>query len=379
MRYLFTTTPGFSHVTPLVPLAHAAQLAGHQVLFAVSGPALRAVTEAGLPAVEAAPGQDVTRPYITLATTAVEREMSVEETMDRVFAAFGEIGDMLLDGVEDTARTWGADAVLHPPMLPAGLVAARNTGVPAVVHGLGLRHPSFPLRGRAAAVHEGSAHPDAEISLGPDSLERVSPTAPRGESPYPVLTMRPSSYNGGGELPSWALRRGERRRIVVTLGSVAAHSGQAELLSALVRGTAELGVEVVLTSGGADLSALIGEPPPHVRAVDWIPLSALLPTCDGVVHHGGMGTMFAALGAGVPQVIVPTTKGDALSNARVLTERGAGLELAPADVAVDSVAKTVGALLDTPAPRAASQEVAAEMAAMPSPAATVASLAALLS
>ncbi|RPK83962.1 MULTISPECIES: glycosyltransferase [Streptomyces] len=386
MRFLFTTTPGFSHTVPLVPLAHAARLAGHQVLFAAGGPALRAAAHAGLSAVDAAPGTDVTAPYIALASSGSEPGLSVGEVMNRVFGAFGEIGDLMLPGLVRIARDWQADVVLYPPMLPAGILAARAAGSLAVVHGIGLRHPLFPLPSDVvppvvaeAGVTSLPLHPDVELSLGPESLEKINPTAPTGETLHRLLDLRPSTYNGGGQVPAWALTRPERPRVLVTMGSVPTHNNsQGELLGRIIRGTERLDAEIVVTTGGSDLPALLGELPERVRLVeDFLPLSAVLPSCAAAVHHGGMSTMFAALTAGVPQLIVPTTKGDARSNGVVLEQRGAGTVLDPAECTADAVGDAIGALLSEPSFRAVSQDVSTELAAMPDPGVVVDRLAAL--
>ncbi|RKN11549.1 glycosyltransferase [Streptomyces radicis] len=384
MRLLFTTTPGFSHTTPLLPLAHGARLAGHRVLVVAGGPALRAAADSGLPTVDAVPHDDVTRPYAALAAAAAERDIPPDETMRLVFGAFGEISAMMLEGLVAAARRWGADAIVYTPMLSSGPIAARAVGARAVLHGMGLRHPAFPATpalieaaGRRYGVDAADLRPDAELVLAPASLERVNPAAPPPDAAVPTLPTRPGPDNGGGRVPGWALSRGRRPRVVVTLGSVPSHTdGRQDVMAAALTGLADLGVEAVLTTGGAALDTL-GPLPPWARAVGFVPLTSLLPSCDAVVHHGGMGTMFSALAAGVPQVIVPTTSGDALSNAEVVEKRGTGLGLMPAALSPASLAAAVGELLDEPRHRAASREVAAELTAMPHPG-TVADLLAAL-
>ncbi|MFU4573628.1 nucleotide disphospho-sugar-binding domain-containing protein [Pseudomonas aeruginosa] len=45
--------------------------------------------------------------------------------------------------------------------------------------------------------------------------------------------------------------------------------------------------------------------PNHVLQRAYAPLGALLPSCAGLVHPGGIGAMSLALAAGVPQVLLP--------------------------------------------------------------------------
>ncbi|NGO67569.1 glycosyltransferase [Streptomyces boncukensis] len=372
MRFLFTSTPAFSQTTPLIPLAQAARLQGHQVLFAAGGDSLPTAAEAGLPVLDAAPDADVTAPYRRFAATAMEREPTYAETMELLSDAFAEIGETLLPGLEAAARDWRADVVLYPPMLPAAGLAARAAGSLAVLHEIGLRHPPFPLRGARARESGESAAPvpDAGVALGPDSLERFNSMVRPGDAPpYPVLPMRPGTHNGGGPVPTWALRAGSRPRVLLTMGSVPEHvRAQGPLLAELAKGAeGALDAEVVVTTLGTGVGREPGASGERRRAVDFLPLGALLPTCAAVVHHGGMSTMLSALAAGVPQVIVTTTRGDALSNAEAVRQRGAGVRLEPSACSAGAAGEAVRAVVRDPAYRAASVRVAAELAARPGP------------
>jgi EryCIII-like glycosyltransferase len=51
--------------------------------------------------------------------------------------------------------------------------------------------------------------------------------------------------------------------------------------------------------------AQLGPLPASVHAHPSVPLTAALPQCAAIVHHGGAGTCLAALTAGAPQVIIP--------------------------------------------------------------------------
>ncbi|MFG3254474.1 nucleotide disphospho-sugar-binding domain-containing protein [Streptomyces sp. NPDC048172] len=379
MRYLFTTMPGGSHLFPMVPLIRAARLAGHDVLVATSGGAARLGVTAGLPVVDVAPGRGTDVLMDKLTTDTLQPDLPDEQLMELMGVAMREIGDRMADGIVETARAWGAEALVYEPGLATGLIAARALGIPAAVHGVGLRHPTYwgmyYLGGIAErlGLDEPPLHPDAEVTYSPASLEALNDAPGEDESVVDVLPMRLRPYNGASVIPPWALTPGARPRVVATMGSAPATGGEGYLLTDIVRGTERLDVELVVTAGKSELSALPDPLPAHVRLVDWLPLSELLPTCDAVVHHGGMGTMYTAYATGVPQITVPPSGGSPAAH-EVTERRGAGVTLLPRDVTPDSVAKAVREVLAAPGYRAASREVAAEMAAMPEPSAVVARL-----
>ncbi|MFF8608930.1 nucleotide disphospho-sugar-binding domain-containing protein [Streptomyces sp. NPDC015346] len=388
MRYLFTTIPGPSHVLPMVPLAHAALAAGHEVLFATSGEAaLRTAKSAGLHTFAVDDGQ-AAAPYEEMARkvseTTITSDLPINELIGYFAGVFAEVGSRMADALIEAGRTWGADAVVYPPPHVGGLLAARALGIPAVLHGIGTRRPTF---GPALAALRPTAErlgvtelPEAEveIDLSPASLETIHQDTPHQARAGHTLPMRYIAYTGGAVLPDWLLQRGPRPRVAVTLGSLPAIYGDGALLREIIEGARELDVELVVTTGGAELSALPSPLPPYVRVVDWLPLKALLATCDAVVHHGGMGSVYASLDAGVPQLAIPVTGTDSVANAQVAVARGAGRLLDIADARAATVASALREVLHTPSYREAGRQVSAEMRAMPAPATVVAELSALL-
>jgi UDP:flavonoid glycosyltransferase YjiC (YdhE family) len=97
----------------------------------------------------------------------------------------------------------------------------------------------------------------------------------------------------------------------------------------------------------------------------------VLPRCAAVVCHGGAGTMLGALAHGLPLLMLPRGA-DQHDNARRVVAAGAGLELA--EVTPRAGAAAVERL---PALRPPAERIAAEIAALPAPAAAVARLEAL--
>lgn len=383
MRIMFTTTPTFSHTTPMVPLAQAARLAGHQVLFAGSGVTLKTAAGAGLPVIDAGRGQDLQEIHRSFVSDPANHALPSDEAVRAFVGMMSRIGQAMLPSLVDAARGWQADVVVTPAWLPWGALAARAAGALSVLHGIGLRYPMVPWMAmqppefvRELGVTEFPEHCDAEVALAPASLERFSPTAP-GEVPFPVLTMRPCTYNGSGQLPEWTLAASGKPRIAVTMGTATAARGWPQVLKAVVEGTADLDAEVVLLPGGVDVESLVGPLPDHIRVLDFVPLSAILPRCDALVHHSGMNSMLSALVAGVPQVALPVAAGDSPINAMVVGKRGAGIAVQRESATPEAIGKAMREVLQETSYRTVSEEVAAEMAAMPAPHTVVEELARL--
>jgi len=138
-----------------------------------------------------------------------------------------------------------------------------------------------------------------------------------------------------------------------------------------------LPVRVVLTTGRELDSALLGPIPTNVHVATWVPQHDVLEHAAVVVCHGGSGTTFGALEAGVPLVIVPMFA-DQPVNARLVAEAGAGIVVAPADSGpIDAVARflpesvprlraAIETVLADTSYRSAATRIAEEMSALPS-------------
>lgn len=103
-----------------------------------------------------------------------------------------------------------------------------------------------------------------------------------------------------------------------------------------------------------------------VSVHEFVDQAALMPTLDLVVHHGGTGTMLAAAAHGVPQVLLPQGA-DQFINSATIERTGLGRGLDGDHQSPEEVKAAVAQVLDDPGMRAASADVAAEIAARPSP------------
>jgi UDP:flavonoid glycosyltransferase YjiC (YdhE family) len=179
------------------------------------------------------------------------------------------------------------------------------------------------------------------------------------------------AYTGGAVVPADVLAAPRQPRVLVTMGSVVPRTSGVGLLRELVDTLAQEPVEV-LVALGAD-PAELGPLPGSVRAHQWMPLTAALPHCAVIVHHGGAGTCLAALADGVPQVILPQGA-DQFLNADSLATRGCALRAtAETDDLRSAVRAALSGALNGPV-----AQVRREIAEMPPPTVVADALIALL-
>ncbi|MFF2807702.1 nucleotide disphospho-sugar-binding domain-containing protein [Streptomyces sp. NPDC058000] len=365
MRVLFATNPHIGHTFPTIALAWALRSAGHEVLLATTGDGLTAAG-AGLQVADVAPDCDMAALRTTIAAECPDivrqltenppRDLSLMSVMWARMAA-GELGD----GTVKVARDWRPDLVVHSQMWSAGTLAAAALGVPVVSHGYGFAR-SGALETAQFTDHMADARERHAAGRLPARLV-LDVAPPSMVTPEPGgRTVRYVPYNGGGVLPPWLLENPGRPRIAVTLGTMAPKLTGLGPVEHLLRHAPDVDAEFVLALGDIDISSL-GDLPPNVRPCGWLPLGALLPTCAGIVHHGGAGTTMTAAGAGVPQLMLPDGA-DRHINADAATARGLALAAAPEDLTPDLLRR----LTEDDKLAHAAAEVRTETEALPGPA-----------
>lgn len=370
MRVLLNVSPGLDHLYPALGLAWAFRTAGHEVAVATAGVSVQAAVTAGLTVRDVAPDADFTSIFPKKGTpeerTRAMRERGEEitrsgETPEIILEKFGRVNDLMADRTMDFARTWRPDLIIYSRLQGTALMAARDLGVPAVENGYSfLREGNLP--GRLLPY----LAPMFERFGVPVELPTVQPLyfAPeqlmRGEGSG--WTMRFVPYHGGGVLPDWLAAPKERPRIVVTLGTIVPGVAGVGSLRRVLDAADGLDTELVLALGDkADLEPL-GPLPKHVRPVGWTPLSSLLPTLDGIVHHGGAGSTLASAHAGVPQLAMPYGA-DNWINAGIVEAAGVGFNRQADEID----AGVLRALVLDETLRKTAATLAADLAAQPGP------------
>lgn len=354
MRLLFSCRPAYGHLYPLVPLAHAARAAGHEVVFATGAAFVGKVRELGFEAYAA--GISVGE-----AETEARRRHGDADVVTLLITMFGDV--LPRATVADLAPLLPQikpDLVVYEQSDTGAAKAARDAGIPFVSHVIGRSMPPEILAAAAdqvAWLWDGSDPADlmlgdTAVDLWPDAVRdpvvAVLPT---------VFRMCPNAFDLDVPMPEL----GSGPLVYLTLGTVS--FGATEVLRSAIDGLARLPVEVLVALGPGD-PALLGEVPANVRVAGFVPQAKVLQRADLVVHHGGTGTVLGTLAAGLPQLVLPQGA-DQFVNADVLAEVGAGAKLVGPEITADAVFAAAGRLLEEP--RDVPEKVAAEIAEMPAP------------
>ncbi|MFI6095770.1 nucleotide disphospho-sugar-binding domain-containing protein [Lentzea sp. NPDC051213] len=352
----------------MIPLLWALRSAGHHVLVAMPDTMTEVVSRTGLCSVSL--GADVV--LSDLAPDHGSRppqEPGPASLADHVASYYVPLAHKMIEAVDDVVQRWQPDVLIHTSWEYAGPVVAARHGIPTIKHGWGLMlppsvdaeahrrlEPLYREWGRPAA-------PSRWVDVCPPSLQTGAPECSS-------LAMTWTPFNGSAVLPQWALERGTRPRIAVTLGNVPISGDHDSVLRRVLTALSDVDVEVIV---GAGSGLGCADVPPNVRVVRGIPMFDLLPTCDLAITHGGAGSVLGALANGVPQLMLPQMcvhfeHGDRVAAA------GAGICLHPGETSVENLREAVLGLLRNPNAREVAARLRAENEGLLSPSEVAAQL-----
>jgi hypothetical protein len=363
MRILFVAAPLQGHLLPLVPLAAACRDAGHDVVLAAGGfpPDVMGLRTADIGAGFSLPRSAI---RVALRHPGLARdEMRGVAGQAMVGELFGRANQALIGPLEALAKREDPDLIVFEPLAEAGAVVAGRLSVPSALQ----ENTLWPATDLFEAVTgsstmAGFAVPNPELTI------TVAPPSLRGGPLAGAIPMRPVPFSGGGSMPEWLLTAGDKPRVLVSRSTLKGPN-DGDPMPAVVAAAEGVEAEFVLVRP-AKADGL----PANVRAVGRIPLDRALPHAAAFIHHSGAGSVLGGLAAGIPQLTTPGA-GDRRYNASLLAGRGAGLAVGAKQITAADLIR----LLTDEALRAAAREVAAEIAAMPEPAAIVPALEKLVS
>jgi UDP:flavonoid glycosyltransferase YjiC (YdhE family) len=319
VRILFTFIGGTGHFHPLVPIAHAAQAAGHDVAVAGSGGTVESIEAAGFRAFPTSERR-AARPRSMPPLEPVDLARDDRVLRDS-FAGTGARRHASV--LPDIVREWAPDVLVRDEVDFGAALVAEQLGIPCAVV-LVLAAGSFLRKDLVGGpLHELRA----ELGLPPDPalsmLDRdlvLSPFPPSFRSPAFPLPDTAFSYRSAA--PSTA---GDGGTGYVTLGTIDTYP---DLFDRIITGLRDLPLELVVTVGRHLDPARFGPQPDNVRIERYIPQDEVLPHCDLVVSHAGSGSLLGALTYGLPSILLPLGA-DQPRNARRCVELGVGQELDP--------------------------------------------------
>jgi UDP:flavonoid glycosyltransferase YjiC (YdhE family) len=345
MKLVLTSYGGRGDIEPAVVVGRELLRRGHDVRMVVPPNLVGFAEAAGLPAVayglDSQAILDLQREYFTLYSRAPwklkELNRMARETerfaaecwadMTTTLASVADGADLLLTGLIFEQPAANVAESYDIPL-------ATLHYFPYRVHGQLLPFLPSPLSRMAMTLNEWSAWratrkgEDAQRhELGLSNATRAAPRriADRGSLEiqafdrlcFPGLAAEWAKWNGqrpfvgalamesptdaDDEVASWIAAG--TPPIFFGFGSVPIGS-PADTITTIAAACTRLGERAIFGAGGTDFSNVPHFE--HVKVVGQVNYATIFPTCRAVVHHGGSGTVAAALRAGIPQLILWT-------------------------------------------------------------------------
>jgi UDP:flavonoid glycosyltransferase YjiC (YdhE family) len=372
VRLLFTFAGGSGHFEPLVPIARAAEGAGHTVAFAGQLAMIPAIEAAGFTAFATTGATLMSTPErLPLLKLDLERE---DHDLREGFAR--RLARERTTAVLALCATWQPDLIVCDEVDFGAMVAAERLGLPYAVV-LVIAAGSFVRR---EVVGEPLNELRAEHGLPPDPelamLSRylvLSPFPPSYRDPaFPlpatVHSIRPLTPGTGQNdtLPAGMIPLNSAPAVYFTLGTVF-NLESGDLFERVLAGLRDLSLNVIATVGREIDPAEFGPQPAHIQIMQYIPQSVILPHCAVVVSHGGSGSVIGALAHGLPMVLIPMGA-DQPYNAARCAELGVACLLDAIEATPETVREAVSTVLSDSGYRRAAERMRDEIAALPEPA-----------
>jgi UDP:flavonoid glycosyltransferase YjiC (YdhE family) len=372
VRILFTFAGGNGHFEPLVPIARAANAAGHIVAFAGQAVMLPVIEAAGFTAFATAGATLSSTPErLPLLKLDLEREdRDLREGFVRRLAR------QRADAVLALCAEWQPDLIVCDEIDFGAMVAAERLDLPYATV-LVIAAGSFV---RKQVVGQALNELRAEHGLSPDPdltmLSRYLILSPFPSSfrepafPLPATahTIRPLTLDAAQNdaASPWIAYPNHAPIVYFTLGTVFnVESG--DLFERVLAGLRDLPINVIATVGREIDPAELGPQPANIRIERYIPQSSILPHCAAVVSHGGSGSVIGALAHGLPMVLIPMGADQPLNAARC-EALGVACVLNAVESAPGTVREAVSNVLADPNYRRAAERLRDELAALPDPA-----------
>lgn len=374
MRFLFTFEGGAGHFNPLVPIARAAEAAGHAVAFACPPAQCAMVATAGFQAfaagidVGSTPETDAMEDHYLATPSIAEREAYLLREGFAGWYARYKARDVLKRCAE-----WRPDVLVRDEIDFGSAVAAERLGIPhanvlVIAAGSFVREDliSDPLN--ALRVEHGLS-PDPQLAmlsrylvLAPFPPSYRDPAFPLPATAHALQPLLPAPA-ADEQLPPWTSHLPNAPTVYFSLGT-AYGSSLRDVFTQVITGLRALPISLIVTVGRRIDPAEFGDQPANVHIERYIPQALLLPRCDLAVSHGGSGSVMGALAHGVPLAIIPLNADQPL-NAERCAALGVGRTIGDHAITAAMARADVAAMLADPTYRQNARRVRDEISALP--------------
>ncbi|MEO8266831.1 MAG: glycosyltransferase [Ilumatobacteraceae bacterium] len=382
MRVLATSTPGRGHLNCLLPLLSALQHAGHDVLVVTAAESCAFVERSGFAVREGGLAADERRGRYA-SRLAETMALPPRQRRGRFYAGyFADIAAPVMQiALAPVLQEFGPDVVVHE----IGELAAAPMSVAR-----GIPHVTVAFSGMLPMESDDMVLDHLAPVWAVEALQAPTMDAVRGDlylHPFPpafaqyppgdaVRPMRAEAFDGVVEIPPpWLESLGVTRPLAyITSGTepIAAIAPWAAAFEAL----GSLDIDVVATIGARLDAAVLGTVPDNIRVERFVPQQFVLDRAAVAMSHAGAGSLLGAARHGLPQLLYPIAA-DQWQNADAAAVAGVGIALELDQRSADDFAAALDRLLGDEVFTATASHVAAEIAAMPSPADHVATIEAL--
>lgn len=156
-------------------------------------------------------------------------------------------------------------------------------------------------------------------------------------------------------LPDWYDELSDGRpNVYITMGSTG-------IFDSFLRRTfdvlAKAPFRFLVTTGGQVSEETLSMTPPNFRVTTYAPGAELLKRCQALIFHGGNGTMYQGLAAGVPMIALPSHLEQDIC-ADICVRHGFGIKLRPRRVRGEDVLQAIHEVIKNPAYRQAAERLA---------------------
>jgi UDP:flavonoid glycosyltransferase YjiC (YdhE family) len=320
MRLLLCSTGLAGHFNPLVPFIEAARERDDEVFVVVPPSLAKEVDELGVAHYLSDP-PDPSRSRDLWRRAARLPHAQASRLLDGEF--FGRLStEAMLETVESACDVFQPDLIIREPCAYAGAVVAHRRGIAHAQVAISTARTEWSVLGLVGSILDDFEEGMERVLRETHYLSRL-PTS-LDPSPFPrTLRYREDEVPEVAEPGRWV--EGSGPLIYLTFGTVAGGLGTARLaFHYAIEALTGLDARVLVTTGRGFDRRLLGEVPTNVFVESWVPQATVFPFASMVLCHGGSGTTYGALAAGLPIVFVPMFA-DQRTNARLITVAGAGV------------------------------------------------------